>query len=173
MKVLLDEIGIKKSITRICYEIIERNGELKNLVLIGIKSRGDILAKRIKERIKDLENISIPLEVIDITYYRDDVDRKKFDLEIKEAKFQTDLNNKIIIIVDDVLYTGRTIRAALDAILSSARPSKIQLACLVDRGHRELPIRADFIGKNIPTSKDENIEVHLLDYDDEENVVII
>lgn len=173
MKVLLDEIGIKKSIIRICYEIIERNGELKNLVLIGIKSRGDILAKRIKERIKDLENISIPLEVIDITYYRDDVDRKKFDLEIKEAKFETDLNNKIIIIVDDVLYTGRTIRAALDAILSSARPSKIQLACLVDRGHRELPIRADFIGKNIPTSKDENIEVRLLGYDDEENVVII
>lgn len=173
MKILLDEIGIKKSITRICYEIIERNKEIENIVLLGIKSRGDILAGRIKQRIAELENIELPLETIDITYYRDDIDRKNFNLDIKEIRFKTNLTDKVVIIVDDVLYTGRTIRAALDAILNNSRPAKVQLACLVDRGHRELPIRADFIGKNIPTSRDENIEVHLLEFDGEENVVIV
>ncbi|MDO4690066.1 MAG: bifunctional pyr operon transcriptional regulator/uracil phosphoribosyltransferase PyrR [Fusobacterium sp.] len=171
MKILLDEIGMKKSMTRICYEIIEKNKDIDKLVLLGIKSRGDILAERIKNRIEELEKISIPLETIDITYYRDDINKK--NLDIKEHKFETDLTDKVVIIVDDVLYTGRTIRAALDAILNTARPAKIQLACLIDRGHRELPIRADFIGKNIPTSRDEKIEVHLQEFDGEECVFII
>lgn len=172
MKILLDEVGIKRSMTRICYEIIEKNKDINNIVLLGIKSRGDILAERIKDRIEELEKISLPLETIDITYYRDDID-KTANLDIKEHKFKTDLTDKVVIIVDDVLYTGRTIRAALDAILNTARPAKIQLACLIDRGHRELPIRADFIGKNIPTSKDEQIEVHLQEFDGEECVFII
>lgn len=172
MKVLLDEIGIKKSLTRICYEIIEKNREIDNLVLVGIQNRGDILAERIKKRIEELENISIPMEVIDITYYRDDIDKDNY-IDVKIQKFKTNLTGKTVIIVDDVLYTGRTIRAALDAILNLARPSKIQLACLIDRGHRELPIRADFVGKNIPTSKDEDIEVHLTEFDGEECVMII
>ncbi|MBQ3437030.1 MAG: bifunctional pyr operon transcriptional regulator/uracil phosphoribosyltransferase PyrR [Fusobacterium sp.] len=172
MKILLDEIGIKKSLTRICYEIIEKNRDINNLVLLGIKNRGDILAERIKNRIEQLENIQIPLEVIDITYYRDDIDKNNF-IDVKENEFKTNLTDKTVIIVDDVLYTGRTIRAALDAILNVARPAKIQLACLIDRGHRELPIRADFIGKNIPTSRDENIEVHLKEFDNEECVLII
>ncbi len=173
MKILLDEVGMKKSMMRICYEIIERNKELSDLVFIGIKSRGDILAERMIKKIKELENISIPLEVLDITYYRDDIDKKSEDVNIKEKKFNINLTGKTIIIIDDVLYTGRTIRAALDAILRDSRPNKIQLACLIDRGHRELPIRADFIGKNIPTSKDENIEVHLKELDGLDDVEII
>ncbi len=173
MKILLDEIGIKKSMTRICYEIIERNKKLDDLVFVGIKSRGDILAERMRKKIKELENIFIPLEILDITYYRDDRDKKSEEVDIKEKEFKIDLTGKTVIIIDDVLYTGRTIRAALDAILRDSRPAKIQLACLIDRGHRELPIRADFIGKNIPTSTDENIEVHLKELDGVDDVEII
>ena len=173
MKILLDESGIKRALTRISYEIIEKNKSVKNIVLVGIKNRGDILAERIKNKIFEIENINVPLETIDITYYRDDIDRKNFDLDIKNIKFKTDLTNKIVIIVDDVLYTGRTIRAGLDAILNKLRPSKIQLACLIDRGHRELPIRADFIGKNVPTSRSEQIEVYLREMDDKEEVIIL
>ena len=173
MKILLDESGIKRALTRISYEIIEKNKSVKDIVLVGIKNRGDILAERIKDKIFEIENINIPLETIDITYYRDDIDRKNFDLDIKNIKFKTDLTNKIVVIVDDVLYTGRTIRAGLDAILNKLRPSKIQLACLIDRGHRELPIRADFIGKNVPTSRSEQIEVYLREMDDKEEVIIL
>lgn len=173
MKILLDESGIKRALTRISYEIIEKNKSVKDIVLVGIKNRGDILAERIKNKIFEIENINVPLETIDITHYRDDVDRKNFDLDIKNMKFNTDLTNKIVVIVDDVLYTGRTIRAGLDAILSKLRPSKIQLACLIDRGHRELPIRADFIGKNVPTSRLEQIEVYLQEIDNKEEVVIL
>lgn len=173
MKILLDESGIKRALTRISYEIIEKNKSVKDIVLVGIKNRGDILAERIKDKIFEIENINVPLETIDITYYRDDIDRKNFDLDIKNIKFKTDLTNKIVIIVDDVLYTGRTIRAGLDAILNKLRPSKIQLACLIDRGHRELPIRADFIGKNVPTSRSEQIEVYLREMDDKEEVIIL
>lgn len=173
MKILLDESGIKRALTRISYEIIEKNKSVKNIVLVGIKNRGDILAERIKNKIFEIENINIPLETIDITHYRDDIDRKNFDLDIKNMKFNTDLTNKIVVIVDDVLYTGRTIRAGLDAILSKLRPSKIQLACLIDRGHRELPIKADFIGKNVPTSRSEQIEVYLSEIDNKEEVVIL
>ena len=173
MKILLDESGIKRALTRISYEIIEKNKSVKDIVLVGIKNRGDILAERIKDKIFEIENINVPLETIDITHYRDDIDRKNFDLDIKNMKFNTDLTNKIVVIVDDVLYTGRTIRAGLDAILSKLRPSKIQLACLIDRGHRELPIRADFIGKNVPTSRLEQIEVYLQEIDNKEEVVIL
>ncbi len=173
MKILLDESGIKRALTRISYEIIEKNKSVKDVVLVGIKNRGDILAERIKNKIFEIENINVPLETIDITYYRDDIDRKNFNLDIKNIKFKTDLTNKIVVIVDDVLYTGRTIRAGLDAILNKLRPSKIQLACLIDRGHRELPIRADFIGKNVPTSRSEQIEVYLREMDDKEEVIIL
>lgn len=173
MKILLDESGIKRALTRISYEIIEKNKSVKDIVLVGIKNRGDILAERIKDKIFEIENINVPLETIDITYYRDDIDRKNFNLDIKNIKFKTDLTNKIVVIVDDVLYTGRTIRAGLDAILNKLRPSKIQLACLIDRGHRELPIRADFIGKNVPTSRSEQIEVYLREMDDKEEVIIL
>jgi len=142
MKILLDENGIQRSITRISYEIIERNKTVDDIVLVGIKSRGDILAERIKQKLMELENIDVPLETIDITYYRDDIDRKNFDLDIKDTEFKTNLTGKVVVIV-------------------------------IDRGHRELPIRADFIGKNIPTSHSENIEVYLKELDGKEEVVIL
>ena len=172
MKILLDENGIQRSITRISYEIIERNKTVDDIVLVGIKSRGDILAERIKQKLMELENIDVPLETIDITYYRDDIDRKNFDLDIKDTEFKTNLTGKVVVIVDDVLYTGRTVRSALDAIIDIGRPKAIQLAVLVDRGHRELPIRADYVGKNVPTSKGEIISVKLSEIDGEDSVTI-
>lgn len=172
MKVLLDALGIQKSSTRLCYEIIERNRDLSQLVLIGIQKRGDLLAKRMQKKIADLEGVELPLEVVDITQYRDDLKVLGKEPSQELVRFATDLNEKNIILVDDVLYTGRTIRAALDAILRQARPQKIQLACLIDRGHRELPIRADFIGKNIPTSREEKVSVYLNELDQREEVVL-
>lgn len=173
MKVLLDESGIKKSTMRISYEIIEKNKDIKNIVLVGIKKRGDVLATRIQKNIFELEKVMLPLETLDVTFYRDDQKDRNFNKAIESTNFETDLNNKTVIIVDDVLYTGRTIRAALEAILINSRPSKIQLACLIDRGHRELPIRGDFIGKNIPTSSDEQIQVFLNEIDNKEGVEIL
>lgn len=170
MKVLLDKQGIQRTIKRISFEIIEKNSDIKNVVLLGIKNRGDVIANRIKENIKNIENIDLDIDVVDITNYRDDIGKERKPLDINP--FKTNLDNRVVVIIDDVLYTGRTIRAALDAILINSRPIKIQLACLIDRGHRELPIRADFVGKNIPTSKNENIQVYLEEVDKDEKVII-
>ena len=166
MKILMDEITIKRSITRIAYEIIEKNKNVDELILVGLKTRGVTIAQRIQKKILETENIEVPVEILDITPYRDDLENKVR----KNIKFKNELLNKKIVIVDDVLYTGRTIRAALDAILNKTRPAIIQLACLVDRGHRELPIRADFIGKNIPTSKNESVKVYIMEIDGKEEV---
>lgn len=154
MRKLIDQEKMHRTIRRISHEIIEQNLDLENLIILGVKSKGVPLAKIIKENIKRIENVDVPIYDLDISGYRDD---KKVD---DFQKLDINLNNKTVIIVDDVLFTGRTVRASMDAVIDLGRPSKIQLAVLVDRGHRELPIRADFVGKNMPTSTDELVNVN-------------
>lgn len=173
MKKLLDEESIVRSITRISHEIIEKNKGIDNVVLIGIKTRGIYLAKRIGQQIKNFENKILNIGELDISLYRDDLETISEDPTINNTKIDFDIKNKIIILIDDVLYTGRTIRSALDAIIDIDRPKSIQLAVLIDRGHRELPIRPDYVGKNIPTSKDEIIHVNLKEIDDVEDSITI
>ncbi|HZK57126.1 MAG TPA: bifunctional pyr operon transcriptional regulator/uracil phosphoribosyltransferase PyrR [Clostridia bacterium] len=169
---LLDEKAINRAITRIAHEIIEKNKGAKDIVLVGIKSRGVPLANRLAEKIKAIEGRQIPVGVLDITLYRDDLAREQTEPVIYSSNIDTDINHKTIILVDDVLYTGRTTRAALDALTDIGRPKIIQLAVLIDRGHRELPIRADYVGKNVPTSRSEIIKVHLEETDGNNSVTI-
>lgn len=172
-KEIIDGQTMTRALTRITYEIIERNKGIEDLVLVGIKTRGVFVAHRIESRLKQLENISIPVGELDITPYRDDVSTDESEVkEFKATPLDFDITNKHVILTDDVLYTGRTIRAAMDALMSSGRPKKISLAVLVDRGHRELPIRADFVGKNIPTSQKEKIKVFMKEIDGEDKVEI-
>ncbi len=172
MKNILDENAIKRSITRISYEIIEKNKGIENLVLVGIKTRGVPLAHRIAKRLFEIEGRIIPVGKLDITLYRDDLTEKNRDPVINSSEIPEDIENKIVILVDDVLYTGRTTRAALDAVTDIGRPQTIQLAVLIDRGHRELPIRADYVGKNVPTSKKEIVKVELSEVDGKDQVSI-
>ncbi len=153
MKLIIDKDQFNRTLKRMTHEIIERNEDLSKIILVGIEKKGTPIAKEIKNLIKMFEDVDIPLEVINIGSHRDD-HKKIPDVEIN---FNENINDKIIILVDDVLYTGRTVRAAMDAIVDLGRPAKIELAVFVDRGHRELPIRADFIGKNVPTSKEEMV----------------
>ncbi len=169
---LLDEKGIARSITRIAHEILEKNKGAKNLVLVGIKTRGVPLAQRLAEKINDIEEIKVPVGTLDITLYRDDLSEIQSSPVVHGSEIPDTIEGKIIVLVDDVLFTGRTVRAALDAIMDIGRPRAIQLAVLVDRGHRELPIRADYVGKNVPTSTSEVVKVKLVETDDE-NIVII
>lgn len=162
--VLVDENTFSRTLKRIAHEIIEKNSDLENLCLVGIKTRGVPLAKRISKYISEIENKNIDVGTLDITLYRDDIDAKENPI-VNETDISFDVSKKNIVLVDDVIYTGRTVRAALDAIMSFGRPSKIQLAVFVDRGHRELPIRADYVGKNIPTSKNELVHVGVKEYD--------
>lgn len=164
--VLMDESAIKRSLTRIAHEIIERNHGTENIVVIGIRSRGVPLAKTIAENIRNIENTSIPVGELDINLYRDDLTQAHDLPEVNTTKIDFDINCKNIILVDDVLFTGRTVRAAIEALFKLGRPASIQLAILCDRGHRELPFRPDFVGKNIPTSLSEHICVELPEYDD-------
>lgn len=161
-----------RAITRIAHEIVEKNKGGEELVLIGIKTRGIPLTKRLQEKISQIEGISIPTGELDITLYRDDLEKVTTDEdpEIKGSSINVDLKKKKVVLIDDVLYTGRTVRAAMDAVMDIGRPSQIQLGVLVDRGHRELPIRADYVGKNIPTSEEEIVAVHLQESDEEEEV---
>ncbi len=169
---ILSEEDIERVIKRISHEILERNKGCKNLVFIGIQKRGVPLSKRLAESIKKLENVEIPVGKLDISFYRDDIGNKiKPDIQITDIPF--DIKDKNVILADDVLFTGRTIRAALDAIIDFGRPRTIQLVVLIDRGHRELPIRADYVGKNIPTSLDEFIEVRLKEIDKVDKVTIL
>lgn len=167
-KQVVDAMAMQRALTRITYEIIERNRGINELVLVGIKTRGVYLANRIAARLQQLENTEIPVGELDISHYRDDVE----DPDHGVVDIDVDLTDKRVILVDDVLYTGRTIRAALDAIMDNGRPASINLAVLVDRGHRELPIRADFVGKNIPTAQNERIKVEVEEIDGEDGVFI-
>ncbi|GAF66147.1 bifunctional pyr operon transcriptional regulator/uracil phosphoribosyltransferase PyrR [Alkalihalobacillus trypoxylicola] len=173
-QVILDEQAIRRATTRIAHEIIERNKGIENCVLVGIKTRGIYLAHRLAERIEQIEGEPLPVGEIDITLYRDDLTVKSSSEEpiIQGTDIPIKIENRKVILVDDVLYTGRTVRAALDALIDLGRPEQIQLAVLVDRGHRELPIRPDYVGKNVPTSKSEIIVAELSEVDQIDQVKI-
>ena len=169
---ILDADGLRRALTRIAHEIVERNAGVERLVLIGIRSRGVPLARRLADLVEDHEGASVPVGSLDITYYRDDLTRLAHAPIVKRSDLGLEIDGATVVLVDDVLYTGRTVRAALDALTDHGRPRAVRLAALVDRGHRELPIRPDFIGKNLPTSAEEIVHVRLLETDGVDEVVI-
>ena len=171
-KVLLDDSAINRVLTRIAHEILEANKGAKDLILVGIETRGVPLAKRLAEKIKTIEGVEVTVKKVNITFYRDDLE-KKYEQPVRgEFDITEEISGKTVILVDDVIYTGRTVRAAMDALMDIGRPNYIQLAALIDRGHRELPIRPDYIGKNIPTSKKEVVHVRIQEIDDENSVLL-
>lgn len=172
MRTILDRVAIQRALTRIAHEILEKNQGSEQLAFIGIHTRGVFLSRRLVATIKAIEGEASPCGEIDITLYRDDVGRSRTRPEVRGTKIPFSVDDVRIVLVDDVLYTGRTVRAALDAIIDFGRPRNIQLAVLVDRGHRELPIRADYVGKNLPTARDERVSVRLTECDGEDEVVI-
>ena len=168
----MDTDAMRRAIVRIAHEIIERNKGVENVVLVGIRTRGVPIAERLAAAIREIEKVELPVGMLDITLYRDDLSTMAYNPICHGTEIDFDLNGKTVILVDDVLYTGRTIRCALDAVIDMGRPKAIQLAVLIDRGHRELPIRADFAGKNVPTSHKEAINVYLAEQDGTDEVVI-
>lgn len=171
-KELLDKRDIERAITRMSHEIIEKNKGIRSICLVGIQRGGVHLANRISARLKEIEGSAAPVGTLDISLYRDDINVRKEQPVVRRSSVPCDVNNKKVVLVDDVLFTGRSIRAAMDAIMDFGRPSAIQLAVLVDRGHRELPIKADFVGKNIPTSSSENVKVYFEENGEEDRVVL-
>ena len=171
-KLVLDAPSIERSVVRMAHEILEKNKGTEDLVLVGVQTRGVILAKRLQKALQDIAKTEPPLGILDINLYRDDLTRVSEQPVIHKTEINFDLDGKIVVLVDDVLYTGRTVRCAFDALIDFGRPKKIQLAVLIDRGHRELPIRADFVGKNIPTSENELVHVRFKETDPTEEVVV-
>jgi pyrimidine operon attenuation protein/uracil phosphoribosyltransferase len=169
---ILDADDLRRALTRIAHEIVERNGGVDGLVLVGIRSRGVPIARRLAGLIEQHEGASVPVGSLDITYYRDDLTRLAHAPIVKRSDLETDVDGRVVVVVDDVLFTGRTVRAALDAITDHGRPRAVRLAALIDRGHRELPIRPDFVGKNLPTSDEEIVHVRLTETDEVDEVVI-
>jgi pyrimidine operon attenuation protein/uracil phosphoribosyltransferase len=178
-KTLLDEAAIAKSLTRIAHEIIEANPDLEDVALVGIHTRGVPLAHRLRRLIHELSGQEPALGSLDITFYRDDVQVRAGEPPrhpqplVRATKLDFPLEGRTVVLVDDVLYTGRTIRAAIDALFDYGRPARVQLACLADRGHRELPIRPDYVGKNLPTARSERIQVHLVEVDEVDEVLLV
>lgn len=170
---IIDEIGLKRTVIRLAHEILERNRGADNLVIVGIRTRGVFLAQRIIEEINNIEGKRLPLGFLDITMYRDDFRDRLKQPVVQKTELPFDIYDKDVVLVDDVLYTGRTTRAALEALMSFGRPKRIQLAVLVDRGHRELPIKADYVGKNMPTSIGEEVQVKMNELDDEDCVLLV
>jgi pyrimidine operon attenuation protein/uracil phosphoribosyltransferase len=171
--IVLDQETVSRSLVRMAHEIIEKNKGIGNLCLVGIRTRGVHIANRLAENIKKIESKDIPVGTLDITLYRDDLTLIAYQPVVHKTEIDFDISGKDLVLVDDVLYSGRTIRAALDALIDLGRPNTIQLAVLIDRGHRELPIRPDFVGKNIPTAKDETVQVRLSEIDGIDQVVIM
>jgi pyrimidine operon attenuation protein/uracil phosphoribosyltransferase len=170
---ILDREGIRRALVRIAHEVIERNKGARDLGLVGIRNRGVHLATRIQAVLREIEGAEVPLGVLDITLYRDDLALRRNRPVLRSTDVPFDVDGRIIVLVDDVLYTGRTVRGALDALIDLGRPRAIQLAVLVDRGHRELPIRADYVGKNLPTARRESVSVMLDETDGDDRVVIV
>ena len=164
---LMDEAQIQRSVSRIAHEIIERNGGVGNVALVGIRRRGEPIARMLQQAIRRFEGVEVPVGSVDITFYRDDLSQKSDEPRLNRTDIPFSIGGRTVILVDDVLYTGRTARAALDALMDVGRAERIQLAVLIDRGHRELPIRADFVGRNVPTSVTEFVHVALPEYDGE------
>jgi pyrimidine operon attenuation protein/uracil phosphoribosyltransferase len=169
---IMNDKAIERSLTRVSHEIIERNSGIENVCIIGIRTRGAIIAERLANILNQITDTEIPVGIIDITLYRDDIQDMLDQPLVQKTDILFNIAGKTIVLVDDVLYTGRTVRAALDAIVDLGRPESIQLAVLVDRGHRELPIRADYTGREVPTSSKERVEVHLKEHDGKEEVII-
>jgi pyrimidine operon attenuation protein / uracil phosphoribosyltransferase len=169
---LLDADDIRRALTRIAHEIVERDKGPEGIALVGIANRGDDLARRLAAEIQAIEGAPVPVGALDITFYRDDIGMKAEAPEVHETRIDFDINGKTVVLVDDVLFTGRTIRAAMDALMDFGRPFRIRLAVLVDRGHRELPIRADFVGKNVPTRRADDVRVRVREVDGEDAVVV-
>ncbi|HHU48417.1 MAG TPA: bifunctional pyr operon transcriptional regulator/uracil phosphoribosyltransferase PyrR [Clostridiales bacterium] len=169
---IMDEKAMNRALSRIAHEIIEKNKGITNVVLVGIQRRGVPLAHRLAGKIKEYEDIEVPVGILDITLYRDDLSTLSEQPVVNSTNIPFDINGKIVVMVDDVLYTGRTARAAMDALIDMGRPTAIQFAVLIDRGHRELPIRADYVGKNVPTSKSEVVNVQVAEFDQCNRVII-
>ena len=163
---------VRRALTRIAHEILERDKGAADVVLVGIADRGDDLARRLAAEVRRIEGPVVPVGVLDITFYRDDIGMRADAPEVHETRIPFDVSGKVVVLVDDVLYTGRTIRAAMDALMDFGRPRRIRLAVLVDRGHRELPIRADFVGKNVPTQLDDDVRVMVTEVDGEDGAVV-
>ena len=169
-KTIMDADAMRRALVRISHEIVERNKGVENVVLVGIRTRGVPLADRLSREIQQIEGMKLPVGSLDITLYRDDLSTLGYNPVISETDIDFDLNGKTVILVDDVLFTGRTIRSALDALIDMGRPKAIQLAVMVDRGHKELPIRADYVGKNVPTSNSETVDVAPAEIDGNDEV---
>ena len=172
-KTLMCAADMERALTRIAHEIVERNGGAEQIILVGIQTRGYPLAQRLADTIKNFENFRVPVGSLDISLYRDDISTRELKHIVHRTDVPYNITDKNIILVDDVFYTGRSIRAAMDAVMDLGRPKTIQLAVLVDRGHRQLPIRADYVGKNIPTSNQEEINIYVTEIDGKDNVIII
>ena len=168
----MDSDDLRRAVTRIAHEIVERDEGAAGVVLVGIANRGDHLARRLSADIEQIEGVRVPVGVLDITFYRDDIGLRAEAPEVHETRIDVDITGRTVVLVDDVLFTGRTIRAAMDALTDFGRPARIRLAVLVDRGHRELPIRADFVGKNLPTRREDDVRVRVRELDGDDAVVV-
>lgn len=170
---VLDADSLRRTVNRISHEVVEKNKGVQDVVLVGIRTRGEYLAHRIAKKIEEIENINVQVGVLDITLYRDDLRGRLDQPELKSTEILFDIRGKVVVLIDDVLFTGRTIRSALNALMDLGRPSVIQLLVLVDRGHRELPIKADFVGKNVPTAREQEVQVAMTETDQEDAVYLI